>query len=163
MRLKGRNSLRIGCAALVGLSLTATLAACDNNNYFGKTAIQQSGSTIRIAVCERVVARTIEIAKLDASESLEDRGGDFFTASGHAKLETGFVLDPEKLIHGIHTAQSKSPGSTKGKTIVIHINRGSSDEVRSFFVIPRSGLSTDMWLRSDDTVTKSPCTNPWFR
>jgi hypothetical protein len=94
---------------------------------------------------------------VDAKASYEDQSGDFFTASGQAELDRGFVIVPGVRIRGMATSTSRSPGSLGRQTVVIHINRGSHDEVRSIFVIPKAGLSMTKWLRWDDSVSTSPC------
>ena len=144
---------------LVSSVVVSSLAACDNNNYVGESAIQQAGSGVRVVLCQHIRATTVRLTEPSDGQSFEDTTNTFFLATGKTSIHRGQAFTTNTGIRQLRTVDSVAPLLKEGQFVVLHVN---NDELRSFYKIPKTGLPTLKWLRSDGKTTIAPCSGAFL-
>lgn len=142
----GFTTMAIACVAVAG---------CEQNLVQGPIDVTLEGDRLRFAVCETISAESL---------SIQYRGKSFgedwelvLEQRGNSSVRSGDVFDASSGIDGLKTVVEREYALSEPSELLIQI-LGETGSVTASFTVDPERLTEGVWLRSDESVSATPCT-----
>lgn len=112
------------------------------------------GDTVLFAVCDEITGSELRVFTVPKS------GDDvrYMYASGDVRLVPGMPVSSAAVPAGLEASIWKTPLVEPGDIVGFMVFAESGDsEYANRYVVPSTGLSEELWTRSDGTQARTPC------
>jgi hypothetical protein len=114
-----------------------------------------------VAICESVRDTSVRLTTVGPKDEngFEDVTHTFYLIEGNMRFRKGDEFKSGGGVPGGAVKVQSQPALVPGQWIVLHVGK---DDLRSYFEIPKRGLPTSGWLKSDGSTSPTPCTGKYF-
>lgn len=140
-----------------GAIILFTLSGCEPNIYDGPVAISQGPAGLRVAVCEDVDIKSIQVLVRPHTDHGDWETIWSATGSGHVGDNDPFLLSDG--IVGLTPKPISVPSLAGGQVLDIYINNfvDADQTVLASFIVPTTGMPSEKWLSPAGAISPAPC------